>query len=152
MLHLFKLGRGRWAIVEPDNVFAQLRRADESCQIYAGTLFFQSFEILVERTPVHRQVVAAEKVFLFLDESLVNRRDGFTLAGDLGGYAHHYLAHRARIDEQISFRLTEHIDKARRHDQTGGVNLARGAGVFQRANSHDAIAFDCEISAVTGST
>ena len=144
--------RGGRAIIKTDDVLADLGRADKSRQVYAAALFLQAHEIFVERAPIDGQVVAAVEVFLFLDESFVDGRDRFAFAGYFGGHAHHHLAHRARIDQQVSFRLAQHVDEAGRHDHAARIDYALCACALETSDADNPVAFDGEVGDVAGAS
>jgi hypothetical protein len=57
------------------------------------------FEVFVERAPIDSEIESSEEVFLLFDLALVDGRDRFALACDLGCHTHHHFAHRAWIDQ-----------------------------------------------------
>ena len=123
--------------------------ADKRAEIHAGALFLETLEVFVERAPVDSETKTSEKVFLLFDLAFVDRRDRLAFAGDLSRHTHHHFAHRAWIDQQVRFRLAQHVDEARRDDETLRVDRARRGGLRQLADTHDAIAFDRDIGDVS---
>src|SRR5581483_637895 len=140
--HLSKLSSRRRTIVVTDHVFAHLRRADEGAEVYACALLVEPFKILVERAPIHRQVEATIEIFLLFQNAIVDRRYRFTFAGNLSRHAHHDLAHRAWIDQNVLFRLAEHVDEARRNDLSTRVDFALGFHAAKIAHLDNSIVFD----------
>ena len=90
-----------------------------------------------------------EKVFLFFDLSFVDRCNRLAFASNLGGDTHHHFAHRARIDQQIGFRLAQHVDESGRNDETLRIDRASGGCLREIANRDDAIVFDPNVGNVS---
>ena len=119
--------------------------ADERSQIYAGALPLESLEVFSQRAPVNFQIEPPKKVLLFFDEAITHGRDRLAFASDFCGNALHYLTHRPRINQDIAFGLTQHVDKTRRDYQAARIDYALTCGSFQVANASNTIAFDGDV-------
>ena len=121
-LHPFELRRGRLAILEPDDVLADGRGADERRDVRRDALLLEELEILRERRP--RDVVL-DRTLLALpaDPHLVGERaHRRSLAEDLGRHALPDVALRAPILDQRLGGPRQHVDEAGRDREAGGVD------------------------------
>ena len=70
----------------------------------------------------------AVRVFVALEQRLVEGRDGLALARDLGRDPLRDLGGRAPVDEGVVLGLAEQVDEPRRDDEAGGIDPAARAG------------------------
>src|SRR5664280_2261955 len=85
-------------------------------------------EIREERGPVRPETVVAVRVFVALEERLVEGRDGLAFAGDFRRDPLRDLRSRAPVDEGVVLGLAEEVDESGRDDETGGVDPATRTG------------------------
>src|SRR5687768_5214373 len=127
LFHLFEFGFGWCSIFVTDDVFADLSRADKRGEVHTRALLFKALEVVIKGAPINLEIETAKETLLLLDLSFVDRSDRLTFAGDFCRHSLHDFTHRARIDEEIRFRLPQHVDKARRNDETSSVDDPRGS-------------------------
>ena len=125
-LHLLQLVGGRSAVCRADYHVTNLRRAHIRSQIDRASLLGQALEILLQRGPIRSEMEVLVVIRVLLIQHVVGGSDGVAFAGDLGSDALRQLADRLLVDEQVGFRLAEHVDEAGRDDQTFGVDGALG--------------------------
>ncbi len=78
------------------------------------------------------------------------RRDRSAFAGDLRRDSLRKLAQRAIVDQQVGFGLSEHIDKARRNNQTFGVDYPLRVNAFEPSDGSDVIATNSNVAGHPG--
>ncbi len=105
-----------------------LRCSDIAREIDAHALFLEAGEVLPEASPIRNDFVMGEDGSVCLQEALVQRCDGVSLTGDLGGDALENFGREVRIDEHRKLRLSEHVDKARRDHKALCIDYFRGGG------------------------
>ena len=143
---VFQFLSGGRAVGGADHHVPHLRRANIGAEVDPTSLLRQPLKILLQRLPVGREVEVLKKIGMLLVELVVGRRDRVAFAGDLRGDALCQLADRLLVDEQVHFRLAEHVNEAGRDDQAGGVNGALGRdGRVGLADESNAIADDAHI-------
>ena len=89
-------------------------------------MFGQALEISLQRGPVRGEMEVLVIISALLIEHVVGGSDGVAFAGDFGGDALRQFADCLLVDEQVGFRLAEHVDEAGRNDQPFGIDRALG--------------------------
>src|SRR2546429_164882 len=80
--------------------------------IEPGAMAGKSREIAIEGLPIGPDAILLVDVFPLGKELFVQRRDRFPLARDLGRDSLSDLRSRARIDQDVVFRLPQQIDES----------------------------------------
>ncbi len=139
-LHLGQLfGRGS-AVLRAQHHPAHLGGADVAAQIDSGAPALEAGEIAGEVAPIHLHAEAGHERVEFVQGAIVLGSGRPAFAGDLGGDALADFAFRGGVDQQVEFRLAQHIDEAGSHHQAGRINHPASRGPAQVAASHDAVA------------
>src|SRR6266566_164519 len=132
---------GRWSTINvAENGFANLGSTNVSTDIKRSANFFQPLEILIQGGPVDLQMVPVQLGLELSQCASILRSNRSALTSDFSCYALRKLAQRAVVDEQIEFRLTEHVDKARRDNQARSIDDTIGLSIVKLANGGDAVA------------
>src|SRR5262245_61434137 len=76
----------------------------------------------------------------------IQRRRRSALAGDFGGYPLKELGFRPWINQQIQFRLAQHIDKPRGNYKSRSIDSAPGLGMTKVGNSRHAVTTNSYVS------
>ena len=141
--HVLQLGGRGLHIIVTEHHPPDARGAYVAGKVDSDALLLEPGKVFAERPPVDLNVVMIVLLLIGAENGVVQRGDGFALAGDFRGDPLENLRRQAGVDKDGVLRLSEHVDEtgsnnhAARIDGAGascGAEIANG-GNLSAANS-----------------
>ncbi len=134
VFHLLQLGGRGLHVVIAEHHAADARCPDIAGNVDADALLFEPEKIFAKRPPVGLNVIVIVLLLVGTENSVVQRRNRFALAGDFRGDALIDFRGQARVHEDGVLGLSEHIDETGRYDFAACID---GASTRRRAEIAD---------------
>jgi len=146
--HVRQLFGCRVAVLPAHDRHANLRRADERRDVDGAFGAREVREIAVQIAPVLLDVVPLHPHGILRDEHVGEGRDRAALARHFRGDALGDLAEESVVDQDVRFRLPQHVDEAWGNDQPRDIEGLARSGGSEVPDRGDPIARDGDVARI----
>lgn len=124
LFHLLKLdGRGLDVVVAEHHA-SDARSAHIAGNVDSNASLLEPGEVFPKRPPVGLNAVVIVLLLIGAKNGVVQRGDGFALAGDFRGYPLENLRRQAGVDKDGVLRLSEHVDETGSNNHVARIDGA----------------------------
>src|SRR6266446_5653589 len=137
VFHLLQLGGRGLHVVIAEHHAADARCPDIAGNVDADALLFEPEKIFAKRPPVGLNVIVIVLLLVGTENSVVQRRNRFALAGDFRGDSLIDFRGQAGVDEDGVLGLTKHVGKAGSNNLSAridGTRARHGAEIADGGN------------------
>ena len=135
--HVLQLGGRGLHIIVTEHHPPDARGAYVAGKVDSDALLLEPGKVFAERPPVDLNVVMIVLLLIGTENGVVQRGDGFALAGDFRGDPLENLRRQAGVDKDGVLRLSEHVDETGSNNHAAcidGASTSSGAEISNGGN------------------
>ncbi len=122
------------------------------CSSWAGVgcTSFEPGKVFAKRPPVGLNAIVIVLLLISAENGVVQRRDGFALAGDFRGNPLEDLRGKAGVDKDGEFGLSQHVDEAGSDNSAACINGARASRIMQITDGGNLSISNSDVAGIPG--